>query len=162
MISGDLQVTGALRAGTLSLPANAVTDTTVLAAAGISASKLQHQYSKTYANASLTTVATERRVLHYVYGATGTLLAFRCGTVVLNIGAATVSVQLKKNGSNILSSATVLDTGNTVYIVENEAGFTSSSIVAGDVLEVDITATAGGGTLATGFFCALILREDAQ
>lgn len=162
MIAGDLQVTGALRAGTFTLPANAVTDTTVLAAAGISASKLQHQYSATYSNASLTTVATERRVLHYIYGATGTILAFRCGSVVANIGAATVSVQLKKNGSNILSSATVLDNANTAYIVENEAGFTSAALLVGDVLEVDITATAGGGTLATGFFCALILREDAQ
>jgi hypothetical protein len=36
----------------------------------------------------------------------------------------------------------------------------SPNVVAGDVLSVVITATAGGGTLATGAYCEVNLDED--
>ena len=162
-IPADVNIAGTLRATTFILPTAIVLDATVAGAAGIQASKLQHRHQPVYNGGdSITTAVTNRQVLHYVYGTTGTILAFRCGSVVANVGAATVSIQLKKNGANILTAATVLDNANTAFIVENEAGFTSTALVLGDVLEVDITAAAGGGTLGKGVFASLVLNEDAQ
>lgn len=163
IFNGDLAVNGYLRANTFALPANSVSDGSVIAASGIQASKLQHQHQAIYCGGdSNTTAVTNRQVIHVVIGATGTIVAFAAGSVVANIGAATVSIRLKKNGSNIDTAALVLDSGNTAFILESAAGFTSTSLVVGDVLEVDITATAGGGTLAKGVFAVLTIREDAQ
>jgi hypothetical protein len=39
---------------------------------------------------------------------------------------------------------------------------TTATLAAGDLLEVVITATAGGGTLATGVFCQVVTDESAQ
>jgi len=160
-INGDVQIAGNLQAQTMTIPSNTVTNASVQAAAGIAATKLQKRTYARYFTATGTAVATIRIPIHRVKGATGTINSFKCGNTVLNIGAATISIQLKKNGSNILSAATVLDTGNTAYVAEDAAGFTSSSLVAGDILEADITATAGGGTLGQGLFIIAEIDEDA-
>lgn len=160
-LASDLHVVGNLSAQTFTPPSGSITNASVVALAGIAASKLQKRTYAQYAQLHGTAATTVRIVIHRVKGATGTINSFKCLTSVLNIGAATISVQLKKNGSNILSSATVLDTGNTAFIAEDAAGFTSSALVAGDVLEVDITATAGGGTLGQGFYCVAEIDEDA-
>lgn len=76
------------------------------------------------------------------------------------VGAATHSIQLKKNGSNILSSALVMDSANTNYVLEEAAGYTSTSYAAGDFFEVDITATAGGGTLGQGLMFDVQFDEN--
>src|SRR5262245_44953309 len=130
---------------------------TVVGSTPIDAAKMNHEHVKTYAQPN-TTATTERKTIHTCRG-TGTLLAFRAGSVVACIGAATISIRLKKNGTNIDTAALVLDNGNTAFLFENAAGFTSTSLAAGDVLEVDATATAGGGTLGTGLFCELTTVE---
>jgi hypothetical protein len=72
-----------------------------------------------------------------------------------------VTVQLKKNGANVLASAIVLDSGNAAFAGEAAPGFTGTNYVAGDVFEVDVTAAANTGTLGQGLFAALSVREDA-
>ena len=54
----------------------------------------------------------------------------------------------------------MIDSGNANYGSEDAAGFTSSSYVAGDVFEVDITATAGGGTLGQGLAVEVEFDEN--
>lgn len=135
-----------------------VADSQVIAAAGIQASKLDHKYIATYSQPN-TTATTVRQVIHSAHKA-GTILQFRAATTVACTGAATISIRLKKLGTNIDTAALVLDSGNTAHIYENAAGFTSTSVVAGDRFEVDITATAGGGVIGTGLDCQLILEED--
>lgn len=161
VIPNDVHVDGNLSAKTATMPSGSITNAMIAALAGISASKLQKRTYADYQQVHGSAATTQRIVIHRVKGATGTINSFKCLTSVLNIGAATISVQLKKNGSNILSAATVLDTENTAFIAEDAAGFTSASLVAGDVLEVDITATAGGGTLGQGFYCVAEIDEDA-
>lgn len=157
----DIYINGNLSPKTFTPPAGCIDDTAVKAAAGIQASKLQHQHEPQYNQVHGSAATTVRQVLHVVKGATGTLEKFRAGVVVACIGAATISIQLKKNGSNILSAALVLDNANAAFAIEDAAGLTSTALVAGDVLEVDITAMAGGGTLGQGLFCQAIVREDA-
>lgn len=156
-LTNDILTSGTLYCGAVVPTGPGIGNAGISASAGIDASKLDHQHVKTYAQPN-TTATTERKVIHTARGA-GTILQFRAGSVVANIGAATVSIRLKKNGGNIDTAALVLDNANTAFVFENIAGFTSTTIAANDVFEVDITATAGGGTLATGVFCELVTEE---
>lgn len=154
---GDLYVAGNLSASSFSAPAGSVTNAMVAASAGIDATKLEHQHRPIYAqNGTASSVTVP---LHCVRGATGTLLQVQAGTIAACAGAATITVDVKKNGTTVLSSAITLDNGNTARVAE--AGTLSvTSLVAGDLLEVVITATAGGGTLGTGLWVQLTLEED--
>ncbi len=160
-LNHDVHVNGTLSAKTVSLPAGCVGNAAIAAGAGIDASKQEHQHEKTYAQASGSVSATERKVIHVVYGATATILAFRAGSKTACAGAATITVDLLKNGVSILTAVITLDNANTAYIVESAAVLTPG-LVAGDVLEVNITATAGGGTIGNGVFAQVVLEEDAQ
>jgi hypothetical protein len=158
----DLYVGGNLSAKSFNAPASSITDQAVAGGAGIQASKCQQQFTKTYGQVTGSAAATERRPVHSVYGATGQVVQFRAAAAVANIGAATIAIQLKKNGANILTAAITLGSGTAAYVFVAAAGFTSTSLLANDVLEVDVTATAGGGTLGQGLVCELVTREDAQ
>lgn len=160
-ITGDLHVAGNINSRTMSIPAGTVEDDDVKAAAGLAASKLEHQHQKVYAQESSAAAAAEDRVVHVVYGATGSIVGFEAGSVVACVGDSTITIDLHKNGSSILSAAIVLDSTNTAYIVETGA-IDTSTLADGDVLEIVITVSAGTGTLGKGLFASVILREDAQ
>lgn len=157
VIPSDLFVNGHLRALTVTLPNSSVSNASVASGANVDAAKLQHQHRAGHSQPN-TTATTETRAVHYAYGA-GTIVAFHAGSIAANIGAATVTVDLRKNGTTVLSSVVTLDSGNTARV--SEAGTVSvTSYAAGDLLEVVITATAGGGTLATGVYCYATLNEN--
>jgi len=159
-IDGDMHVRGALTATTLTPSSGAVTNGHVNASAAIAATKMQHQYEKVYAQESATAAADESRVIHVVYGATGTIVTFKAGSVAANVGDSTVTVDLEKNGVSVLTAAITLDNTNAAFTPE--AGtIDSASVSDGDVLEVVIDATVGTGTLAKGVYGSLIIREDA-
>lgn len=159
-LDGDLYLGGRFTPSHMTYPANEITDAAVSSVAGIGAEKLEHQYEKVYSQPN-TTATAETRIIHVVHGDTATVLEFEAGSIVACVGAATITVDLKKNGTTILSGVITLDSGNTAYVTE--AGTISSpSLVDGDVLTIVTTATAGGGTIGTGFFCSVKLREDAD
>jgi hypothetical protein len=159
---GDVNVSGALTARSFSPPAGSVGNFALTGGAGsyIDSAKIQRLLDKEYAQDSTTVATVERRVLHTVKGATGALVEFGVGSVSIAIGAAAVVVDLLKNGSTILSATITLDNANTAYVLETQT-FSSSALVAGDVLELKVTsAVAGGGTLPKGLFARLTLTED--
>ena len=160
-INGDAYIAGDLSARTMSIPAGTVDDEDVKAAADIAATKLEHQYQKVYAQESDTTAAAEDRVVHAVYGATGTVIAFEAGAVAACTGDAMITVDLHKNGASILTEAIVLDSGDAAYALV-AGSIDSAALVDGDVLEIVITVNAGTGTLGKGVFASVIIREDAQ
>lgn len=158
---GDTYVNGNLSAKTMGIPAGTVDNAAVSANAAIDATKLQQQYALGYAQESDTTAADEARVLHGAFGATGSIVSFEVGSVVANIGASVVDVDLLKNGTSVFTTVPQLTSSHTAY--EMLAGTVSTtSFVDGDILEVDIDATVGGGTLAKGIFVTLIIRETPQ
>jgi hypothetical protein len=159
-LNEDLYINGTLQAKSFVPPAGSVLNASVVGLAGISASKLQHQYQQVYAQPNAT-ATTETKAIHLVYGLTSSILAFKTGSIVANIGAATVTVDLKKNGSSVLSAPVTLNNANTGRVAVS-ATVTGTTGAAGDLYEVVVTATAGGGTLATGVFAELIINEDAQ
>jgi hypothetical protein len=145
--------------GTLRLPSACVSDATVAGDAAIAVAKLLHQRVKTYSQPN-TTATTETRCIHIVRGTSGTIKGFTAGTIVACSGAATITVDLKKNGSSVLASVITLDSANSARVVE-DGSISSASVAVGDWLEVVITAPAGGGTLGTGLGVQLVIDEVA-
>lgn len=142
------------------LPANTVGDAGVTAASPLNTTKTRRRFNKGYAqNVGAAAASVTGVVVHVVYGAVGTVIAVRAGVVVAAVGAATVTIDIKKNGTTILTAVITLDVANTIYIVE--AGSVSvSGLVAGDVLTAVLVATAGGGTLPQGVFVDVVIDED--
>lgn len=134
-----------------------LTDQHIAATAAIQATKMVHQHSFKYSQPN-TTATAETRTLHVAH-ASGTLVAFRAGSIAIAAGAATVTVDLKKNGTTVLSAVITLDSGNTARVSE-DATLSVTSYAAGDWFEIVTTATAGGGTIPTGFFCEMVCREN--
>lgn len=159
-IEGDLRVRGAFVADMITLPANAVGDDQVNGTDPITADKLIHQYSPGWSQPN-TTATAETRVIHVAKGP-GTIEAFRAGSIAKNTGDSTVTVDLRKNGTTVLSSVITLDNANTNRVVEAGTLSGSPTVVAGDVLEVVIAISAGTGTLATGVFCQAVVREEGS
>jgi len=154
-----LYVGGNLSAATMTIPAGTVTNAAVSASAGIVATKTVPQHVITYGQAN-TAAADETRVIHAAYGA-GTVIAVHAGSIGIAVGDATCTVDVKKDGTTILSAVITLDTGNTVYTPK--AGTVSvSSYAATDVFTVVIDGTIGTGTLPTGVYVRLIVREAAE
>jgi len=158
-IHDDIHISGTLSADTITLPSSTVAAASVAAGAGVEATKLQQQYSKFYAQESDTTSVTEDYCIHCVHGSTGTVVAFEAGSVTACAGAATITVDLHKDGASILTAAITLDSSNAAYTPE--AGTIDSAAIAdSDVLEVVVVATAGGGTVGKGVYASCIIRED--
>ena len=160
-MEGDVHVAGALSANSMSIPDGTVGNDDVASDADIAATKLQHQYQKNYSQESGTTVAAEEYIIHTVYGAAATVVAFEAGLITIPDGDRTVTVDLHKNGTTILSAAIVLDSGNTTYVVEG-ATISSPTLADGDVLEVVVTIGGSSGSNPAGLFVNCVIREDAQ
>lgn len=155
----DVHVNGTLSAKTLDIPASTVIDADVSSAADIAQGKLEHQHAKNYSQPN-TASTTETRVLHVVFGASGTALDFRAASIAAATGNATHTIDLKKNGTTMLSAVITLDNANTAYIAE--AGTLSvTALTNGDVLTIVHTATVGSGALPTGVGVELRLKEKA-
>ncbi len=145
-------------------PDGGVTNAKVADSAGIDQSKLQHQHRPFYTQPN-TTATSVTIPIWRVYGATATLIELAVGSEAIAVGAATVTVDLQKSTgggafATVLTGILTLDTANTARVAEI-AAITTAGAVAGDLFQLVITATAGGGTLPTGLFVFLTLKEDA-
>jgi len=161
-IEGPLVIAGRVTPEALDVPDGSVDNDGVKSAAGIAASKLEHQHQPCYSQESDTTAADEDCVLHVVYGTTGKVTAFSAGCVVANIGDSQVSVDLHKNGSSMLTAAIVIDSGDAAYaVVDGTVDPAKEDVVVDDVLEVVVSAVPGTGTLGKGVFAQAVIEEDA-
>jgi hypothetical protein len=157
---GDTIIDGALLARSITLPSNSVGNANVSAGSPLDTTKTIHRHTVTDNQKHGTATATERRVIH-VAKEDGDLSSIVAGCVVANIGAATITVDLYKNGSTVLTGVISLDSGDSAF--DNVSGtFTATPYSAGDVFETVVTATAGGGTLGQGLFVQVTFNEDPQ
>jgi hypothetical protein len=165
LIDGNLTVRGALSSESLSIPALTVTDAMVSATAGISAAKLEHEFRPTYAQEASANNAAETRVV-WTARAAGVVQAFEVGLVTppdtaSGSGGRTAIVDLKKNGTTILSATVTLNSTTVAYALST-ATISSSAYVDGDVFTVVVTAGVGTtGTYPKGVFAAMTVREAA-
>jgi len=159
-ILDSLRVLGAaVFGGAVYLPDETITNGNVQTNAAIDASKLKHTHRKTHRQPN-TAATSETVVLHRVNGATASGLYVNAGSIAIAVGAATVTIDIKKNGTSVMTGATpmTLDSANTAYIAE-DASIATTTAVVGDVFTAVIVATAGGGTLPTGLWIEFEIDE---
>lgn len=133
----------------------------VQASAGIEADKLEHQHRAICEQESDTTATAQDHVVHVVKGLTGTIKTVKAGCVVSCVGDATITVDLHKNGTTVLTGAITLTSAQAAY--ELVAGtIENAAVVADDVLEIVVTVDAGTGTLGKGMFAYVDLFEDVS
>lgn len=144
-------------AGGVSLPAGSIGDTQASAASPFGVTKTNKQYNAGWSQVSggAATSATQQ---FYTAKAAGVVAQVMVGSVAIAAGAATVTVDVKKNGTTILSGVVTLNNANTAYVPV--AGSVSvTAYVANDTFTVTTVATAGGGTLPQGVFCQVTFQE---
>jgi uncharacterized lipoprotein len=159
-VEGDLRVIGTVLADTLIIQANAIeSESQLKPGINIPADKTEQRLFPEYSQPN-TAATSETRTL-FVARRPGTVNEVVAGSIAKAAGNATVTVDLRKNGTTILSAVITLDNANNNRIVE--AGTISSgsgSFVAGDWFEVVFVATVGSGTLPTGVFVQLEVDQD--
>lgn len=158
----DVHINGQLTfssTGGVTLPKDSVTNTQVQAGAAIGASKTQIRLRKSYAQPSGDTAAAESKVIH-VAKASGQINGFVAGLVDKCLNGATVTFDMKKNGTTVLTAPVELTDAQEDY--ETVSGTIDVlSYVTGDVFEVAVTVNAGGGTLGKGAFAQAVFDENA-
>jgi hypothetical protein len=103
---------------------------------------------------------TARKVVHVVRSQRALVLALKVGLAVANVGAAIVTIDLLKNGVSILAG--VIPLNNSTPTSGLNGVISDANMLLGDVLELNIVATAGGGTIGKGFFAELTMKEGPQ
>lgn len=116
--------------------------------------------------ASATTITALTKEVYVVKGANGTLLGFTAAIIgTIATGAdRTVTVDLHKStGAAAFAtvlSATIGFTNASVLRTAASGTFSSTSLVAGDLLRVVVTVAGAAGNQALGLVCSLQLREE--
>lgn len=159
-IEGDIQYTGNIRfSGDVQLPADVVGDSHWDADDPLAYTNQQQKIAKHYSQSG--TIASATVPIHVVHGTTGGAIAIKAGSISACTGPATVTIDLKKNGTTVLTGVITLDNGNTARVMEAGTLVASPTNAAGDFYELVITATASSGTLGTGLMVAVWFYEDA-
>jgi len=148
-IPEDLVVMGDMYFGPDSnviLPDATVTNAKVSSGDPLDANKTNNSYQAILAQAG--TATTETKYIGIPRGA-GSFLAFRVIQKTACAGSSTVTVDVKKNGTSILSAAVTLNSSSAVNTAI--AGtITTDTFAADDYLEIVITANqSGSDALAT-------------
>lgn len=150
VVEGDIRARGRVIADILIPTTGTVGNNEVKSSDPIDADKLKHRIHMPYSQAHGAASVTQRKVIH-VAKETGNFGDVNAGVVVACAGAATITVDIYNNGSTILNAPISIDSGDAAY--DLVAGtFADDTYVAGDVIEVVVVATAGGGTIGQGVF----------
>jgi hypothetical protein len=158
IVDGDLLVRGRVVPESMTIPAGSVVSDSIQAAANLNADKLEQREYVSHAQPN-SAATTETRTL-FVARRAGTVNEVIAGSIAIAIGDSTVTVDVKKNGTTILSAVITLDSANTARLAEVGTLSGSGAFVADDWFEVVITATIGTGTLPTGVFVQLECDQD--
>ena len=156
-IDGDMVVKGRLSPTLLDIPDNIIVDADVSSSAKIATTKLQHRHQVGFGQPN-TAATTETRSL-FIARSIGTIMEIGAGSIAIAIGNSTVTVNVLKNGTTVLTAVITLDNANVARTIELGT-ISVAGLVAGDYLEVVLVATIGTGTLPTGVFVSMKLDMD--
>lgn len=112
--------------------------------------KTRHQYIQRLSQVGGTAASAETRVVHVAKSA-GNATGFKAGSIAAAVGDSTVTVDLRKNGTTVLSAVITLDNTNSAYTPE-AGSINTAAYSAGDVFTVVIAVSAGTGTLPQGVY----------
>ncbi len=159
-LTGDVIINGRMVPSSFTPPSGCIPNAAIPAGAAIDTDKVEARVYASWAQPNSAATAETRTL--FVAERSGTITSFLAGSIAAAIGDSTVTIDVKKNGTTILSSTVVLDNANTARVAED--GTLNGSVtafVAGDWFEVVITISAGTGTLPTGVFAQLEARQNA-
>lgn len=160
VFADEVVFNGTMRArSTVALPANCVGDSQVSASSPLAVEKVDHQYILTDGQNHGSAATAQRKCIHIARGA-GTIVAFRVSQLVAAVGDSTVTIDLYKNGSSILTGTITINNGQAARALTSGT-LSSSTVAADDVFEVVQTISAGTGTLPQGVTWQLT-TEEAQ
>lgn len=159
-VDGDLQVRGTINCDGINVPADSIGDAEMDVNDPIAVDKQIHQFTPFITVPHGAAATALREVVHVARG-DGTLREFRCGVTVANVGGATITFDLLRNGASVLSAAKVLTNAEAAYTVQTGSLATSPTAYSdGDVFEVAITVAAGGGTIGQGPWAQPVFHEE--
>lgn len=162
--SVDVRINGNLSARTFSPPAGCITNASVVASAGIDASKVIHRHAIRYAQASGSDVASATQLVH-TFRNTATIVAVEVVTSTAPTGgdkAFTVDVQL---GNSSTAFATILSSPVTVNSSTSSRAVTlgtlsTSAAADNDTLQVVIAASGTTGSQGQGVLVSVWVSEE--
>ena len=141
-------------------------NTEIVEAAGIKASKLEHEHVEHFSQTGTIVAAT------YYYGplrgTNGRVISLEAAITeaIATDPSRTVTLDLKKStGAGAFASilsATLQFTSSTVLRVLSTAALSSVSLVDGDMLQLTVAVAGGSGAQAQGLAIRLTVREDAS
>jgi len=157
-IANDVHFVGATTfLGSVAMPDGSITSD-MISSNLIDATKLRRRLSHKYFQDG--TIADSKETIHIVYGNTGTLIGFQVAvTEVVTTSNSIVDVDLLVNGSSVLSAVVQITNSHSVYEVVLGT-ITTTALVQGDVIEIDIDATVYSGTLPVGLVVITTQDED--
>lgn len=161
---GDVHANGTISATRFTLPAGTVQAADIEAAAGIEATKLQHQYALSYQQTTGADVAAATYFLHTFRSASSIVGMDVTPITAPTTGDKTFAVDLHR-GSASSAFATVLSAvvtiGQTdVDRTQRSATLSNSTAIDGDMLKLVLTTTGSTGNQGKGVLVTVWTRED--
>jgi hypothetical protein len=145
--------------GGMSLPLSSVGNASFNASDPLATAKMYHRVRRGGGQLHGTDATDERRYLYRAYAA-GTLVSFRAGVLVAATGDDTVTVDLKKDGTTVLSAPISITTSPAAYA--SLAGTISvAAYAAGVCFDVTVDATHNAGTLPQGVWWEAVFDSEA-
>lgn len=166
VINNDLYVAGTLGAKTFNPPANCITDNSVIAAANIAATKLEHQHALTVQQSPGSAIVAATTYLKIIR-APGSVASLDVIVTTAATGAdRTVTVDLQKSTgggafASVLSAVVTLNNTSVAKTVYS-GSISSASLVAGDILQLVVAVAGSAGAQAQGLQVTATTREYAQ
>lgn len=166
VIDGDARINGTLAVNRFNPPAGSITDASVIASAGIQATKVIHQTAHHYEQDAGSAVVAQTRMLHTVYGQTALIVNMDVMTPTPPTGADTVTVDLQRGNpttgfTSLLSSPVTLNNA-TVARTPIEAAIATTALADDDTLQIVVTPNHTTGALPQGLLVTVTLQEAPQ
>lgn len=167
-VDGDLFVDGTLTPKVFNPPAGSIDDNAVKAAAGVAASKLQHQHVLTYRQDDGSDIVAAIVPLWIVRGVASTVVDIDVACIDAPSGGdKAFSIELKKCNQGSPTPATILSApvaySSSQADCEVEEGTISSPTLAdGYILVLEVAVSGSTGIQGQGLIVTVTVREDAE
>lgn len=161
----DVHYAGTLSARVMNVPSNAISNSQIIAAAGIEATKIVHQHALSYSQAGGSDVVSATVPVHIFRGA-AEIIAVEVVPIVAPTGGDkqfTVDVQLGNAGSafaSILSAVVDVDDAGSTDRTVMAGTITTDDAADGDTLQVVVTASGSTGSQGQGVIVTVWIREQ--
>lgn len=164
-IYNDVNYNGTVQfTGPVTLPDSAVKDSNIAAGADISYEKTQHVDHAILSQENQTAATQSTRSI-YIARAVGTVIGVKVTLMTVAVGDSTASIDVMKSTgggalATILTGTVDLDSGDAAFVAV--AGTLSGvpTLIAGDVIAVEIGPAVGTGTLMQGICVDVTIAEQ--